>query len=177
MEKNPFEVSKENTTEKRIETAVGDALAGFESPDFIDKIYYKDLEGERRLIIKYNKKTEDISSNVRRDFHDKLSKIFAQNNLELSSGIDWGDDVETFTLSELTIDGATNWRRWLPYPEKFDEEIKLLLDEAAEKVGQQSNGDRFSRFYAFLDEAEQKGLLSKEEVRYISMNMNRVSHF
>ncbi len=175
MERNPFEVKVIESKEQRIEIAVMKAFEGFELPDFVQSISYDGGFGPAICIVYTDQKDEAPSFKVR-GFFRHLQDSLAFNNLELGSLSGSGGNRETFMVKELIVDGGTNWRRWLPYPEKFDEEIQLLLDEVAQKVGQQEGGDSYSRFYNYLDEAERKGLLSKEEVRFISSQMNRVAH-
>jgi len=175
MEGNPFEAMTTEYGGQRFEKAVARALEVFELPDYVQNISYDESFGPAIRIV-YSDKKDDVPGFKVRAFFARLQASLAENNLELGSLSGSGGNRETYMVNELVVDGGTNWRRWLPYPEKFDEEIGLLLDEAAQKVGQQTGGDSYAKFYHFLDEAERKGMLSKEEVRLISSQMNRVAH-
>ncbi len=167
---NPFLVERRAMSERK-KKGVEQALANFELPDFIEKVYYDDWVGDHMLVIDYNKKSSEVFGNKRREFHKRLADKLAEHNLELSSRSDNGAVRELFRLNELTVDGGTNWRRWLNYPHNFSEEVKMLLDEAALGVGQQKGFDRYQKFYFFLYEARDMGLLSPEEVKHIEIHM------
>jgi len=110
----------------------------------------------------------------RNDFMDKLDLSLAANNLELGSTHFSGEDHEQFWVAELTMDGKTNWRRWLPHYEGYDEITQSILDDVAAKVGQQKGCDKYERFTMFLAEAVRKGCLTQDESNWISMDLNKV---
>lgn len=130
-------------------------------PDFVETLgYKKDEDGRALLRLKYIKDLEDSVPLYKIvGFKNKLGSILADHCLDFGSEL----SSDTFWMRLKTIDGKTNWRRWLPYWQKFSPKQQELLDEMATEVGEQQGGDRFDRFSNYLRQGKRLGLLTQAE--------------
>jgi len=132
--------------------------------DFVLEIKYRAQDrqpGVTLLCFKFKKETDEyqIPRSRLANFFGQVSAVLTKHNLELGSELSSDD----FWLRELTVDGKTNWRRWLPHPEKFSREQQALLDELASEIGQQEGYDKYQKFFSFVGLGLQSGLLTKKE--------------
>ena len=76
-------------------------------------------------------------------------------------------DSNSYIIFEKTIDGKTNWRRWVHYPDAIDTGVQSLLDEVASLVGQQEGSDSYEKYSRFYNQALREGIINEAEYREI----------
>ncbi len=110
---------------------------------------------------------------------DRIASILRAQNLELGEYRGGGNHSDAFAIYEREVGGRINWRRWIPYPEKFSEEAINLLDKLAEftelheRIDNVSS-DRYGKFFTFLRIGAREGLITPQEDSKISNEMHKV---
>jgi hypothetical protein len=132
-------------------------------PDFVSQIEIGDLNGRREIEISFTKPMREIKSWDARAFFGRFNKILAEHGLETGNLQSSGGNRESYLLNKLKINGTTNWRRWLYFPENMSKQVKELLDVMAEDIGQQRGSDAAEKFCNFVEDAHGKGLITDEE--------------
>lgn len=136
-------------------------------PDFIAGVEIKDSFGRREIEISFAKISHKVVPWETRAFYEFFNKTLAKHGLEKGRLQSSGNDREIYLLEKTTVNGKTNWRRWLYYPENMSPDVIALLDVMAEDIGQQKGGDAAEKFCNFVEDAHKKGLITDDERRKI----------
>lgn len=143
-------------------------------PDFVREI--RSESHPLALKIHFAKDENEIRSYELRIFLDDLRQTLSEHNLELGriSGASGGST--SYCIVEKTINGRTNWRRWVHYPTNCDPKAAQLLDKIALSVGQQRGHDSYDKFDRFIQEGLDKQIISEEEFEIIKSQKYKMAN-
>jgi len=170
--------SSPNKKIEELDAAEQAALAELRTnlPDFISEIKIFDRFGLRKIEISFANISHKVVPWETRAFYNRFKETLAKHGLEKGRLQSSGSEREVYLLNKTTVDGKTNWRRWLRYPEQMSPEIISLLDVMSEDIGQQPGLDDADKFCRFVKDAAVKGLITQEESRSIMNELHRAEN-
>lgn len=140
-----------------------------------------DYDNRPTVTFVFPKDTEALLSSGEEIFLDRVKKIFATLDIELGDALLLGSNIMKFRFNKKFEDGKINWRRWIPYPEKFSDKNIGILDEISTfteiaEVLEDFKSDGFGKFSRFVKVARVRGLINDDELRHIESEYYAVAH-
>ena len=137
-------------------------------PEFVQKIYCKKEYGSRVLEINFNPNKFKIKDRDLNAFFAELKKALNTLGLEIGRMTSSGRYDDTFFLNEKIINGKTNWRRWVHFPQNLSAKTTELLDQIAELIpnpDEENNSfpDSYAKYIYFYNSALKQGIITKDE--------------
>jgi hypothetical protein len=172
-----FANTQENFSEKAILSLKEDSFLKSLNIQVSISEYSKSDKYKANLDIKFPKDTIAESSDV----YSVIEKVLKNEGLDYSlRGPNFPNLVSYCVFPEF-VDGKINWRRFIPYPEKFSEDNKKLLDTISTFVElndflREFRGDSLHKFTRLVLKAKVEGLITENEYKNIEAEYYTVAH-
>lgn len=125
---------------------------------------------------------EDMDSFDKDSLFKKIELHLEKNGVTVVQFLGSGPAIITWRLDKSIIDGKFNWSMFLPYPQKFSDKNKAVLNrisdsELLQSEVQKVNGDLLHKFSSYVKFAAYNGLITDEEKKGIENEYYTVAHY